>query len=84
MQVLILASLLFWSTLAPSVNITLVIGAGLLIAVCSATQDITIDALRIEQIDKADTAAMAAGASVAVIGWWSGFKLGGLIALDGR
>ena len=81
MQVLILASLLLWSTLAPSVNITLVIGAGLLIAVCSATQDITIDALRIEQIDKADTAAMAAGASVAVIGWWSGFKLGGLIAL---
>ena len=81
MQVLILASLLFWSTLAPSVNITLVIGAGLLIAVCSATQDITIDALRIEQINKADTAAMAAGASVAVIGWWSGFKLGGLIAL---
>ena len=81
MQVLILASLLFWSTLAPSVNITLVIGAGLLIAVCSATQDITIDALRIEQIDKADTAAMAAGASVAVIGWWSGFKIGGLIAL---
>ena len=81
MQVLILASLLFWSTLAPSINISLVIGAGLLIAVCSATQDITIDALRIEQIDRADTAAMAAGASVAVIGWWSGFKIGGLIAL---
>ena len=81
MQVLILASLLFWSTLAPSINITLVIGAGLLIAICSATQDITIDALRIEQIDKTDTAAMAAGASVAVIGWWSGFKIGGLIAL---
>jgi len=67
--------------LAPSVNITLVIGAGLLIAICSATQDITIDALRIEQIEKEDTAAMAAGASVAVIGWWSGFKIGGLIAL---
>ena len=81
MQGLILAALLLWSTIAPSVNITLVIGAGLLIAVCSATQDITIDALRIEQIDKADTAAMAAGASVAVIGWWSGFKIGGLIAL---
>ena len=62
-------------------NITLVIGAGLLIAICSATQDITIDALRIEQIEKEDTAAMAAGASVAVIGWWSGFKIGGLIAL---
>ena len=81
MQGFILASLLAWSLLAPSVNITLVIGAGLLIAICSATQDITIDALRIEQIEKEDTAAMAAGASVAVIGWWSGFKIGGLIAL---
>ena len=81
MQGFILASLLVWSLLSPSVNITLVIGAGLLIAICSATQDITIDALRIEQIEKEDTAAMAAGASVAVIGWWSGFKIGGLIAL---
>ena len=81
MQGIILASLIAWSVLAPSVNITLVIGAGLVIAICSATQDITIDALRIEQIEKEDTAAMAAGASVAVIGWWSGFKIGGLIAL---
>ena len=60
MQGIILASLIAWSVLAPSVNITLVIGAGLVIAICSATQDITIDALRIEQIEKEDTAAMAA------------------------
>ena len=34
----------------PSTSLALVIGAGLIIAICSATQDITIDALRIEQI----------------------------------
>ena len=54
---------------------------GVVIATCSATQDITIDALRIEQIRKEDSGAMAAGASIAVIGWWTGFKLGGMITL---
>lgn len=77
----ILACLLFWSSLEPTTSLGLVIGAGLVIAICSATQDITIDALRIEQIDAADNKGMAAGAAVAVVGWWSGFKLGGLLTL---
>ena len=81
MQVIILAGLLLWATTAPSANIVLVMAIGLAIAACSATQDITIDALRIEQIDRAETGAMAAGASMAVIGWWTGFKLGGMVAL---
>ncbi|MEK9801478.1 MAG: MFS transporter, partial [Alphaproteobacteria bacterium] len=81
LQAVILASLLFWSTLEPSASLALVIGAGLVIAVCSASQDITIDALRIEQIDKDDNRGMAAGAAVAVVGWWSGYKLGGMVAL---
>ena len=80
MQVLILASLLFWSTGTPSVNITLVIGAGLLIAVCSATQ-ISPLMLWLSRLKKRIRLPLAAGASVAVIGWWSGFKIGGLIAL---
>ena len=54
---------------------------GLLIAISSASQDITIDALRIEQIGHDERGAMAAGAAVAVAGWWSGYKLGGLISL---
>ena len=54
---------------------------GLIIAVSSASQDITIDALRIEQIKKDESSAMAAGAAIAVVGWWSGYKLGGLITL---
>jgi PAT family beta-lactamase induction signal transducer AmpG len=81
LQAVILACLVFWSTLEPSASLALVIGAGLVIAVCSASQDITIDALRIEQIDKDDNRGMAAGAAVAVVGWWSGYKLGGMVAL---
>ena len=81
MQAIILAGLLLWATTSPSMNIVMVMAIGLAIAACSATQDITIDALRIEQIDRADTGAMAAGASMAVIGWWTGFKLGGMAAL---
>ena len=81
LQVVILACLLFWSTIDPTTSLALVIGAGLIIAICSATQDITIDALRIEQIDRNDARGMAAGAAVAVVGWWSGYKLGGMIAL---
>ena len=81
MQAIILVGLFLWATTAPSENIYMVMAIGLAIAACSATQDITIDALRIEQIDRADTGAMAAGASMAVIGWWTGFKLGGMVAL---
>lgn len=81
MQFIILMGVLVWSITSPQTNIILVMGAALVIATCSATQDITIDALRIEQIDQKDSGAMAAGASVAVIGWWTGFKLGGLVTL---
>ena len=49
---------------------------GLIIAIASATQDITVDALRIEQIGQNEGKSMAAGAAMAVVGWWSGYKLG--------
>jgi PAT family beta-lactamase induction signal transducer AmpG len=80
-QTLILVCLIVWSGVSPSMDLMVVIGAGLVIAICSASQDITIDALRIEQINEGDSAGMAAGAAVAVVGWWSGYKLGGLISL---
>ena len=50
MQTIILISLIFWSLIEPSTNLALVISVGLIIAIASATQDITVDALRIEQI----------------------------------
>ena len=81
MQVLILISLFLWSIIDPSENLALVITVGLIIAVASATQDITVDALRIEQIGENEGKSMAAGAAMAVVGWWSGYKLGGVISL---
>ena len=81
MQVFILLSLILWSTLDPSDNLWLIIFIGLGIAISSATQDITIDALRIEQINENEGKVMTAGAAISVVGWWTGYKIGGLIAL---
>ena len=52
MQIIILLSLLIWSVINPTENLALLISVGLIIAIASATQDITVDALRIEQIKK--------------------------------
>jgi len=81
MQIAILLSLVIWSYINPTQNLTLLISVGLVIAVASATQDITVDALRIEQINANEGKSMAAGAAMAVVGWWTGYKLGGVIAL---
>jgi len=82
MQFIILISLVCWSFVDASTNLALVITVGLIIAIASATQDITVDALRIEQIGKNEGASMQAGAAMAVVGWWTGYKLGGVIALN--
>ena len=82
MQSVIILSLIFWSFLNPTENLSLVIGAGLFIAIASSTQDITLDALRIEQINKKETKVMAAGAAITVVGWWTGYKIGGVISLN--
>ena len=81
MQIIILFSLILWSISNPTLNLVFVISVGLIIAVASATQDITVDALRIEQIGENEGKSMAAGAAMAVVGWWSGYKLGGVISL---
>ena len=82
MQTLILICLVCWSFANPTANLTLVISIGLIIAIASATQDITVDALRIEQIGKDEGKSMQAGAAMAVVGWWTGYKLGGVVALN--
>jgi len=81
MQITILFSLILWSVTSPTENLTFVIIIGLIIAIASATQDITVDALRIEQIGENEGKSMAAGAAMAVVGWWSGYKLGGVLSL---
>lgn len=51
------------------------------IALASATQDIAIDAYRIEIIDREETDKISAGAAMATSGWWAGFGLFGGVAL---
>ena len=81
MQAIILICLVCWSLINPTANLALVISIGLIIAIASATQDITVDAFRIEQIGENEGKSMQAGAAMAVVGWWTGYKLGGLVAL---
>ena len=81
MQIIILLCLVVWSVINPTENLALLISVGLIIAIASATQDITVDALRIEQINENEGKSMAAGAAMAVVGWWTGYKLGGVVAL---
>ena len=81
LQAIMLVGLVVWTRLDPTENLAMVVAIGLVIAICSATQDITIDALRIEQIPAEQKASMAAGAAMAVVGWWTGYKLGGAIML---
>ncbi len=81
MQLFIFISLMVWSLLDPSKNLWLVIAVGLGIAISSATQDITIDALRIEQIGENEKNLLSAGAAMSVVGWWTGYKIGGLVSL---
>ena len=75
MQLIILLSLVFWNFIDPTANLALVITVGLIIAIASATQDITVDALRIEQIGKNEGKSMQAGAAMAVVGWWTDISL---------
>ena len=82
LQAVILICLVLWSVLEPTASLDGVVAVGLVIAIASATQDITIDAFRIEQVGRAEGEAMAAGAATAVVGWWTGFKLGGIVALE--
>ena len=82
MQLVILVCLVLWSLMEPAENLSVIIFIGLIIAIASSTQDITVDALRIEQVGEKENKAMAAGAAMAVVGWWTGYKLGGVISLS--
>ena len=81
LQLIILLGLVIWSFSDPAANLAIVIAVALMIAIASATQDISVDALRTEQVGEGEGNVMAAGAAVAVVGWWTGFKLGGAATL---
>lgn len=50
------------------------------IAICSATQDVAVDAFRIDQFAPDETHKMPAAAAMAIIGWWTGYAWPGYLA----
>ena len=65
----------------PARSVWLVSLWAFVVALASATQDVAIDALRIELLARAESRKVGAGSACATAGWWFGFGGGGAIAL---
>ena len=59
----------WWSLTNPTTNLALVISIGLIIEHSATPEDITVDALRIEQIGEHEGKSTQAGAAMAVVGY---------------
>ncbi len=66
----------------PSENLVLLSVLALIVTTFSATQDVAIDAYRIESFDSSDEKMYAYAAAAATSGWWAGYGfIGGAMAL---
>ncbi len=79
MQVAIAACCYLMSLHSAQNDLFLIALTGLFIAIFSATQDIAIDAYRIDIINEDEKEKLSAGSSLATAGWWTGY--GGLGAI---
>ena len=60
-------------------NLAIAAALCLLIAIASATQDIAIDAFRIDTLSESESHKATAAAAMATSGWWTGYALLGAI-----
>ena len=81
MQFSIACSCLFISTLSAEGQLPLLIAICLIIALSSATQDIAIDAYRIDSFEPSESQKITASAAAATAGWWTGYAGLGFIPL---
>lgn len=84
--ILLMQSLMLFATLAiaytnPGESLLFTSLLAMTIALASATQDVAIDAYRIELIGD-DTIRVAPAAAMGVIGWWTGYSLPGYLAFS--
>ncbi len=73
MQLLVVAACLAISCVDPGQQLLEAKLLALLLAIASATQDISIDAFRIDSFALTDSDKVAAGSAMATMGWWTGF-----------
>ncbi|MBV0933092.1 AmpG family muropeptide MFS transporter [Marinobacterium weihaiense] len=79
-QLMMLVFTLLLATVNPASSLLL---AGLFafgIAASSATQDIAVDAFRIDQFAPHEKASLPPAAAVAIMGWWTGYSWPGYLA----
>ena len=81
MQLLLLLLVLSIALTDPSINLIWTSALALGIAIASATQDVAIDAYRIEIIPIDEGDKIPAAAAMSTSGWWAGYSLPGAIAL---
>lgn len=72
---------LVMSNLSPSQTVNAVVFTAFVIALTSATQDIAIDAYRVDLFERHQNDLISVGASAATAGWWTGYALVGFLPL---
>ena len=82
MQVFMLLLVLAITQVDPAMGLWLPGVIALGIAICSATQDIAVDAYRIDQFAVDEQAFLPPAAALAIIGWWTGYSLPGYVAFS--
>ncbi|CAH6819152.1 AmpG permease [Vibrio chagasii] len=79
-QSIVLVSTLFIAGVNPAENLAFTSMLALTIAIASATQDIAIDAFRIDTFPKSEASKLPQASAMAVVGWWTGYSLPGYLA----
>ncbi|WP_286295995.1 AmpG family muropeptide MFS transporter [Vibrio apostichopi] len=79
-QTIVLIGTLFIAGVNPADNLAFTSMLALAIAIASATQDIAIDAFRIDTFPKSEASKLPQASAMAVMGWWTGYSLPGYLA----
>lgn len=80
-QALMIAGCIGNSFCSPKTSLTFLMLFSILIAFASATQDVAIDALRIDLFSEKETEKLSAAAATATSGWWTGYAGLGFLPL---
>lgn len=81
MQASLLVATLLLSLTDPAMSLFWIAAAGVMLATASSTQDVAIDAYRIEIIGVNEPHRLTAASAMTTAGWWTGFGLPGGLAL---
>ncbi len=81
-QALILLLTLLVASVDPARSLLFTSLLALGIAIASATQDIAVDAFRIDSFQQSESEKFPQASAMAVIGWWTGYSLPGYFAFS--